>query len=322
MISINKNRAQPLFYHGFWAQTKSVLQRYYQRAVKNPQWLLMFVIGRFRMIRFMVALFSKSSPISSYKIEESVFADIDLDTAVRALKQDGCYAGIKLPPSLLQEIVEYSQKTPCYGDAEYDMGFLYAQKAEVEPKCERQFVRGDYFNGLLNCQAIQKIASDPKLLAIASKYMGGDAVVSGSRLWWLFVNETDYDLNKGAYFFHYDLDDYQCLKMFFYITDVSASDGPHVYVKGSHKKKKLKYLLSLFKLRSDREIVDYYGEENLVPICGDAGSGFIEDVYCFHKATPPQKRDRLMLQVQFALNNYGNSSDFVEPGLLKSQSTI
>lgn len=278
----------------------------------------MFVIGRFRIIRFIAASLSKSSPISSYKLEESIFADIDLDAAVRALKQNGCYPGIKLPQSVLQEIIDYSKKNPCYGDAEYNMGFLYADKTEIEAKCGKQFVRGDYFNGQLNCPAIKKIASDPKLLALASKYMGGDAVVSGSRLWWLFVNETDYDLNKGAYFFHYDLDDYQCLKMFFYITNVNSSDGPHVYVKGSHKKKKLKYLLSLFKLRSDQEIIDYYGQENLVPICGEAGSGFIEDVYCFHKATPPQKSDRLMLQVQFALNNYGNSSDFVEPSLLKN----
>lgn len=318
MVTINKSRVQPLFYNGFWSQTKSVLQQYYKRAVKNPQWLLMFVIGRFKIIRFIAASLSKSSPISNYKVEESIFADVDLDAAVRALKQNGCYPGIKLPQNVLQEIIDYSKKTPCYGDAEYNMGFLYADKAEIEAKCEKQFVRGDYFNALLNCPAIKKIASDPKLLAIASKYMGGDAIVSGSRLWWLFTNDTDYDLNKGAYFFHYDLDDYQCLKMFFYITDVSSSDGPHVYVKGSHKKKKLKYLLSLFKLRSDQEIIDYYGQENLVPIYGKAGSGFIEDVYCFHKATPPQKSDRLMLQVQFALNNYGNSSDFVEPSLLKN----
>ncbi|KJH70995.1 hypothetical protein UH38_15420 [Aliterella atlantica CENA595] len=314
---MNKKQTQPLFYRGFWSQTKSVLQRYYKRAVKNPQWLLMFVIGRFRMVRSLAAFLAKSSA-SSYKVEESIFADIDLDTAVRALKEDGCYAGIKLPESVLQEIIEYSRSSPCYGDAEYNMGFLYADKVEIEANYKKQFVRADYFNGLLNCPAIKTIASDPKLLAIASKYMGGDAVVSGSRLWWLFVNETDYDLNKGAYFFHYDLDDYQCLKMFFYITDVSLSDGPHVYVRGSHIKKKLKYLLSLFKLRSDQEIIDYYGEENLIPICGKAGSGFIEDVYCYHKATPPQKSDRLMLQVQFALNDYGNSGDFVSPSLLKN----
>lgn len=318
VVTINRNQTQQLFHNGFWLQTKSVLKRYYKRAIKNPQWLLMFVIGRFRIIRTIASSLSKSSPISSDRVEKSIFTDIDVDTAVEMLKQDGCYPGLQLPQSVLQEIIEHSKKTPCYGDAEYNMGFVYADKAKIESNYKKQFVRADYFNILLNCPAIKKIANDPKLLAIASQYMGGDAVVSGSRLWWLFVNETDCDLNKGAYFFHYDLDDYQCLKMFFYITDVSISDGPHVYVKGSHIKKKLKYLLSLFKLRSDREIIDYYGAENLIPICGEAGSGFIEDVYCFHKATPPQKSDRLMLQVQFALNNYGNSGDFVEPELLKS----
>lgn len=232
MLTTNKNRAQPLFHNGFWLQTKAVIQNYYKRAVKNPKWLLMFIIGRFRIVRSIAAFLTKSS--STYKVEDSIFTDIDLDRVVKALKQDGCYVGIKLPQSVLQELIAYSQNATCYGDAEYSMGFRYADKAKIEAKYEKQFVRADYFNGMLKCPAIKKIASDPKLLALASRYMGGDAIVSGSRLWWLFVNETDYDLNKGAYFFHYDLDDYQCLKMFFYITDVSLSDGPHVYVRGSH----------------------------------------------------------------------------------------
>lgn len=313
-----KQLDRPLFYYGFWLQTRARLQNYYERTLKNPQWLLMFTLGRFKIVRSIVAYLSKRPAIAFSENAESMFEDINVDEAVELLKKDGCYAGIKLPNNVLQEIIDFTQQSYCYGDAEPDMGFRYAQKQSLEVKNKKPFVRGDYFNSSLNCPVIKNIAKDRKLVEIARSYFGAEPIVSGTRLWWLFVNKTEYDPNKGAYFFHYDLDDYQCLKVFFYITEVTLANGAHVYVRGSHKKKKLKYLLSLFKLRSDREIIEYYGKDSLEYISGEAGTGFIEDVTCFHKATPPQKSDRLMLQIQFTLNNYGNTDDFVDPALLKN----
>lgn len=83
-------------------------------------------------------------------------------------------------------------------------------------------------------------------------------------------------------------------------------------------KKKLAHILSFFRRRSDQGIVEDYGAENVVPICGPAGFGFVEDTFCFHKATPPTRRDRLMLQIQFALNDYENNNDLVDSSLLKN----
>lgn len=317
MVNV-KQPDRPLFYHGFWLQTSSRLQSYYKRTLRNPQWLMMFILGRFEIIRLTAAYLSKRPAIANWESTDSMFEDIDVDEAVKFIKKDGCYLGLKLPKNVLQEIIDFTQQNDCYGDAEPNMGFVYADKQSIEADYNRQFVRGDYFNSTLNCPAIKNLTRDRRLLEIARAYFGAEPVVSGTRLWWLFVNKTEYDLNTGAYFFHYDLDDYQCLKVFFYITDVTLANGSHVYVRGSHKKKKLKYLLSLFKLRSDREIVEYYGKENLVHISGEAGTGFVEDVTCFHKATPPQQSDRLMLQIQFSLTNFGNTDDLVDPTLLKN----
>lgn len=316
MVDI-KQPDYPLFYHGIWLQTTSRVQDYYKRTLKNPRWLLMFLLGRFRVIRLMVAYLSKRPAIASTKVTDSIFEEINIEEAIKYLNKDGCYVGLKLPKSVLQEIIDFTQQSCCYGDANPNMGFVYADKQALEAKNNKPFVRGDYFNSRSSCPAIDSIASDRKLWELARAYFGAEPIVSGTRLWWLFVNKTEYDLNTGAYFFHYDLDDYQCLKVFFYITDVTLANGAHVCVRGSHKQKKLKYLLSLFKLRSDREIINYYGKENLKYISGEAGTGFVEDVTCFHKATPPQQSDRLMLQIQFTLSNYGNTDDFVEPALLK-----
>lgn len=316
----NKNQVQvqPLFYRGFWSQFRSRIYVYYQRAAKNPKWLLMFILGRFKITRSTVAFFSKRPLTQKYAVDDSIFEDFNVDDVVESLKRDGLYLGLKLPKNVLQEILDFSMSTNCYGDSDYESSFLYAKKQQAEEKYGKTFVRGDYFNASLNCPAIKKIGSDPKLLAIAAKYLNTEPVLIGSRMWWLFVvKEQSYDLNKGAYFFHYDVDDYQCLKFFFYLTDVDLSSSYHVCVRGSHKKKKLAYLLSLFKLRSDKEIIDYYGEEDIVPICGEAGFGFAENTFCFHKATPPTSKERLILQLQFTMNDYNNSNDFVDPSLLK-----
>ncbi len=81
----------------------------------------------------------------------------------------------------------------------------------------------------------------------------------------------------------------------FYLTDVDLSSSPHIYVKGSHKKKKLRHQFSILRDRDDQDIIDYYGRENVINICGSVGLGFAEDPFCFHKGTVPVSKDRLIL---------------------------
>jgi hypothetical protein len=45
--------------------------------------------------------------------------------------------------------------------------------------------------------------------------------------------------------------------------------------------------------------------ENLVTICGSAGFGFVEDACCFHKGNPPTDKERLLLQIEYSINDYG-----------------
>jgi hypothetical protein len=105
--------------------------------------------------------------------------------------------------------------------------------------------------------------------------------------------------------FHYDIDGYRALAFFFYLTDVGPSNGPHVYVRGSHTKKLLRHIVSLYKGRTDAEIESVYGLERQVVCHGPAGSGFAEDIFGFHKGVHPQSGDRLIVQLRFGLRDYG-----------------
>jgi hypothetical protein len=331
MVNNERNIAATLVCRNFWAKYFLITYQYLKKRLENPEWFLMVTISRFKTVPLLKSFFVQPQIIEINKATPSLF-NIEVDDAVESLKKDSFSLGLKLPESIFQEILQFANSTDCYGNGEHHFGFSYIEKEKAEAKCDKTFRRGDYFNSNLLCPAIKKLAKDPKLLEIATKYLGGTPVHTGSRLWWLFsLKEQDQYLllekmrflslqestREGAYFFHYDLDDYQFLKFFFYLTDVDVHSGAHVCVRGSHKKKKLAHLLSFFRRSSDQEIAGYYGAENVVPICGEAGFGFAEDTFCFHKAMIPTRKDRLMLQIQFALKNYGNHNDLVEQSALK-----
>jgi hypothetical protein len=301
-----------------------------RRGTGNPRWLLMFILGRFKLFRSIMISFHRNP--GHYNVEQSIFKELDIYRAVDTLKRDGAYLGINLPNEILHKLLDYTSTHDCYADSSHQFGFNYAQKQEAEKKYKKAFVEADYFNATLLCPAIWKLSHDPKLLYIASHYLGGKPLYTGSRLWWLFTkgekeknlllsDMTFLSLRKearnGSYFFHYDLDDYRCLKFFFYLTEVDSSAGPHMFVQGSHERKKISHLYSLFRRCSDEAIEEFYNAENIVTICGKPGFGFAEDTFCFHKAAFPTAKDRLVLLLQFTLNDYGNQMDVVDSRLLE-----
>ncbi|MBH8565179.1 phytanoyl-CoA dioxygenase family protein [Nostoc sp. CENA67] len=292
----------------------------YKGLTQNPRWLLMRKVARFKIGRAIMLFFFKRSSQSYLTFineSNSCFAEIHLDRVVNKLKTEGLYLGINLPQEMVQEIIEFAKSTACYGNRKSNLGFYYHQKEQVEKNLRKHFTTGNYFNTGLLCPAIKKLQNDPLLLAIAARYLDTQPVHQGNHLWWSFAGKTTYhEQSQAAQFFHYDMDDYRFIKFFFYLTDVDETSGPHVCVRGSHNQKKLSHLC-LRKRETDKDIIDYYGIDSLVKICGKAGFGFVEDPLCFHKGIPPTHQDRLILQIEFATTDYNMQHDIRETSLLK-----
>jgi hypothetical protein len=291
----------------------------YKGLTKNPQWLLMRKISRFRFGRAIISCLSQRSnlPSSTLTLTDSYFIDVNVDEVVNQLKSEGVVLGINLPQHVVKEIVKFAESTVCYGNRKPELGFYYHQKEQAQAQSQKKFVVANYFNTALHCPAINKLQSDPVLLAIAAKYLQQKPVHQGSLLWWSFPGERTYQqLSSNGQLFHYDLDDYRFLKFFFYLTDVDEESGPHLCVRGSHNRKKLSHLI-FRKRETDEDIIKYYGLESLVTVYGKAGFGFVEDGFCFHKGVPPTHKNRLILQIEFATTDYGMQNDIREPSLLK-----
>jgi Phytanoyl-CoA dioxygenase (PhyH) len=275
-------------------------------SLQQPQWLLMFTFSRIHLVRSQVLRFTQK-PVKLDLIDKnSVFSELDVDRVVKALKNDGLHLGITIPPHLLEEILDFAQTATYLGNGDSQFPFLLADRKAQEIESSKNFRIGYNFDPAFQCMAIRKLAADPKLWEIAAKYFDSQPMLACTQLWWTFVNDAPAEGRaQGFYRFHYDLEDYACVKFMFYLTDVDLTGGPHVCVKGSHQKKKLSHQLSLLRERNDPEIKEYYGDENVVTIFDRAGVGFAEDPFCFHKGILPEKSDRLILEFKFTLNNYG-----------------
>ena len=146
---------------------------------------------------------------------------------------------------------------------------------------------------LVQISEILQIANDSRILNAVSNYLGIKPTISNINCWWSFGNRKE---AKEAQFFHRDIDDYKFVKIFFYLTDVNIQNGPHIFVKGSHKLNKL-IQLRRFK---DGEVNDNFDSKNILTLTGSKGSSFIEDTYGIHKGQLPLEGKRLLLQIEYS----------------------
>lgn len=158
---------------------------------------------------------------------------------------------------------------------------------------------------VLNNKDIQNIIIDESIRNIAEKYLGSKVYLSSVVMWW----STDFldgsPSSKAAQLYHFDMDRTKFIKFFIYLTDVNTNNGPHCFIKSSHRRKPSKLL-------GDGRIQDifmenFYKKENILEITAPQGTIFFEDTRGFHKGKPPLEGKRLVLQLEFSTDLFGNN---------------
>jgi hypothetical protein len=245
-------------------------------------------------------------------LEKSLFKDVDIERVVDDLKRDGVAFGIKLPKDLVTAIRSYAENAICYADRDSTAGFKLCDREVAEKKMGKKILVAQYFNTVSECPEIKKITLDPVLNIIACKYLQSKPTLVGTNLWWTFpVDASNEDRVRHAHVFHRDVDDFKFFKFFFYLTDVDAGDGAHVCVLGSQGAAPSRHAFDRWSIRRyrDQEVEEKYSSEKVKEVVGEAGDGFAEDTWCVHKGTTPVTNPRLLLQIQFALFDYGAMHD-------------
>lgn len=238
-------------------------------------------------------------------IQTSLFTHLDLRSITSTLQNQGVYTGINLPKQVVAELVRFAHTHPFAADRDSNLLCCYDERTKLETSVGRALQMGSFRSQ--DCPFIQELITDPGLIAIATTYLETQPTYIGSELLWSFPTETNWQQQiQAAQVFHYDVDDYRSVKFFFYLTDVDENSGPHVSIQGTHWGKTLMHQIIGQRCASlpDQKLVDHYGKHRVVTHCGKAGFGIVEDTFCFHKGARPITKPRLMLQLQYAINNY------------------
>ncbi len=201
--------------------------------------------------------------------ESSLFPDFDTATALRLLNRDGYAGGIQLSDRCVAQILEYSGSATVRKDSH------------------------------LGCAAVRGIAHDPTVLEVVKGYIGAEPILYGSRLYWFWppVDDRERERARACHAkFHYDVGDFKQLSLFFYVTDVDVDSAPHQVIMGTHLRKTPLRLVT--RHLSDRDASGF--QERVHTVVGRRGTGFLEDLNCFHKHLVPRK-PRLMLTIAYVL---------------------
>jgi len=253
----------------------------------------------------LVSRFTRLPEVPAIEPDASIFKGASasaVETAVGALRSDG-YVVLKsaLPADMCDRL----------------LAFALNARARVRGSAgERRYnravpegVRYDLFpEDVINQSDVQSLMADGFLLSIAQRYLDATPLADVTSMWWhtAFSRVPDSD---AAQFYHFDLDRPRWLKVFCYLTDVDAENGPHCFVRGSHRDLGIPWSLRSkgYVRLGDEEVEAAFGKDRLVRFLAPRGTIILEDTRGLHKGLHVMAGDRLMLQLQFSDSLFGGT---------------
>jgi len=272
---------------------------------------LQYVLGRFRTVRATYSGIRRAHE-AARRITQgrdsirdqhpTLFPDANIARIVQSIRDDAVFVGLNLPDRIVSEIRQFGLSEPLH--AIYDPHgptFSYSDVVEGKAADSRLMPIGGVREPA-RCPGVREVIDDPVLRAIVRGYLGHEPRKIVTILDWSFASSlSDPErrrLKHHVIDYHYDVSGFNFVYASFYITDTDRHSGAHVMMKRSHNRKPLRMLLGSA-CASQEEVYNQFGAENEIIIEGPAGTGFVQDTSCFHRASPPKRGDRLMLAIRF-----------------------
>jgi hypothetical protein len=230
-----------------------------------------------------------------------VLDDSAVDTIVSRLDRDGYIVFDEtLSPELVDTLSRELSELPAYAaltlEAELD-------RSEPLDRGRLRASRYDHVLGdLISIPELQTLVVDPTLGAIADAYLHRNSILTSVTAWRSMPFGAS-PSSTAAQLFHSDRDHLRFLKFFLYLTDVTTTTGPHVFVRGSHRRRPADLRRDV--RFSDEEVLGEYPERDLVELCGPAGTIMAVDTSGLHKGKLPTNGERLIVQFEFGSSQFG-----------------
>ena len=213
-----------------------------------------------------------------------------------------------LPAEVCDRLQAFAERTPA------TIRPMDGQSADVTRQAlyapgNPQAVRYDYQpSNLLDQPDVQDLLADPSMLSLVQEYLDCEPKADVLSMWWhtAFQDQPD---SMAAQFFHFDMDRFQWLKVFVYLTDVGPNNGPHAFVRGSHRTCAIpQHILDRGYVRiTDEEVAANFPAEDIMTFTAPRGSIIVEDTRGLHKGVHVRDGARLILQLQFSNSLFGTN---------------
>jgi hypothetical protein len=289
---------------GYW-----LTGRTFELAYQSFIWLSCATRGRLNDL--MSATIARFSPKVDFGTGGSVLGELraaDIAQKVAELRSDGfiLLPGV-LPQEICDRLMQFALQTPATVRRMDNEPVTAATRTARFDAATPLGVRYDYDTGaLLDHPDVQGLLSDPSLLSITQEYLGARPIADVLSMWWHTNYHAQPD-SQAAQFFHFDMDRIKWLKVFVYLTDVGPDNGPHMFIRGSHRSGGIpaRFLERGYARLMDDEVFAFYLADRRVQFCAPRGSVIIEDTRGLHKGVPVRGGPRLVLQLQFSNSLFG-----------------
>lgn len=234
-----------------------------------------------------------------------ILGSMDTDNRTKvlnSLREDGFHRFQQLlSPEMCDDITNYALTTPAKPRVPgfqdkliYDRNNLVANLYDFDAQ------------SMLENKSIQQIITDESLLSVAKEFLGPSVRLQNVSMWWSNADFHNVSKDGAAQMYHVDMDTIKWLNFFFYLVDVGPQNGPHVYIRRSHRTAP-KSVYRDYRI-TDEEISHAFKPEDIVELTGPRGTILTVDTLGLHKGKALEKGERLMLTVRFAVNNFGTGA--------------
>jgi len=267
-----------------------------------------YLLGRFKTVRVCYSsvqrlrTVGRGSPATK-GVGPTLFPNTDVHQVVRTIQDEAVFIGLKLPDHIIKEIEGFARSEPLHpGNRPHDPTFHYVDVVQGRLPDGRLVPIAGIANPCRS-PAVQSVVEDPVLRTVIRNYLGYEPTEVLTLLNWNFASDfTDEEhrrLKHHVIDYHYDVGGFNFVYANFYILDTDQNSGAHVMMKRSHNRKPLRMLLGSA-VATETAVREQFGLHNEIMIDGPAGTGFVQDTSCYHRATRPTHRDRLMLAIRFS----------------------
>ncbi|HEX4450481.1 MAG TPA: phytanoyl-CoA dioxygenase family protein [Kofleriaceae bacterium] len=222
-----------------------------------------------------------------------------------ALDRDGFYVFDQLlPASVCDRLLALASSVPSVAqNAAPDGGDTNIVYDRAAPRAVRYELRPD---DLLADAAVQELVADWSILTVAQDYLRAAPIFDIVTMWW-HTAFRDHPDARAAQFYHFDMDRPRWLKFFFYLTDVGPDNGPHRFIRGSHRTDGIaRELLARGYARiDDADVARHYSASEHVCFIGHRGTIIAEDTRGLHKGQHVFRGDRLVFQLELTNTLFG-----------------